>query len=153
MVLFAWHCIPMVSPSSVASNLRNSPGMLCMTSLLWNSTITLLKHTWVALVIEGSLRYCARLLLYSQLSCKHVPKRISWRNLIKLSSVVVRRFKVINSYRWGTTYNHKSNSYIGLPWSNTFGTRGSWRNSPTIMICFLPNSFATSHSSAKSWWI
>ena len=40
MVLFAWHCIPMVSPSSVASNLRNSPGTLCMISLLWNCTLT-----------------------------------------------------------------------------------------------------------------
>ena len=111
MVFSAGHCIPTVSPSSVASNLRNSPGMLRMTSLLWNSTLTLLKYTWVASVIKRSLRYRTRLLLYSQLSCEHLPKRISWRNLMKLSSVVVRRFKVINSYRWGTTYNHKGDSW------------------------------------------
>ena len=120
--------------------------MLCMTSLLWNSTLTLLKHTWVVSILTGSLKYHAGLLLYSQLSCGHVPKRISWRNFMKHSFVLVKHFNVINSFRWCATYNYRAIHTIAYPLRRHSGPEAVVRTLrwlwsaflQTVLPCHLP---------------
>ena len=139
-------------PSKVASKPDISPSNFWSADRLKRRTAFLLKKICVALFANWSASSLANCEMNVPLSDEHIPSLTSFRaatNILSVSDwhITLVSWNLCVMACWKTL-----DLNMKRPESKQLGTGRSWRNLPTIIICFPANGNLSWRSSTDKWW-